>query len=79
MKQEEILRKIISENKDTAYGKEYGFAFVRNEEDYKTRVPVSEYADYTEWIDRMTEGEENVLTVYPIVSMLSECIGALLR
>lgn len=75
MKQEEILRKIISENKDTAYGKEYGFAFVRNEEDYKTRVPVSEYADYTEWIDRMTEGEENVLTVYPIVSMLKTSGG----
>ena len=42
----EFLQRIISENKDTEYGKKYNFDQVASMEDYRANVPVTEYSDY---------------------------------
>lgn len=60
------LHKLMKDNKDTEYGKRWGFGAIKNMEDYQRRVPVSAYSDYAEYVKRMGLGEENLLTVYGI-------------
>ena len=59
-----LLFKLLDENKDTEYGKKYDFANIHTIEDYKKKVPFSTYDDYEPYIRRMVEnGETNLLTV----------------
>ncbi len=60
--QQQLLRQIMSRNKDTEYGRTYGFASVRSFDDYRRSVPVVEYEAIRFHIDRVTRGETNVLT-----------------
>ena len=64
----ENLRQILSDNRDTEFGRAHGFAEITDIEEYRRRVPVMQYLDVHPYIERMRAGEENVLTVYPIVS-----------
>ena len=56
-----LLQQMMERNKDTEYGKEHGFAKVRSLADYRS-VPMIDYEDIRERIDRVTQGEKNVLT-----------------
>jgi hypothetical protein len=61
---EELLMKLLDENKDTEYGKKYDFASISSIEEYKEKVPLSTYDDYEPYIKRMVEDDEkNLLTV----------------
>lgn len=60
------LHKLMEDNKDTEYGKQWGFAAIKNMEDYQRRVPVSVYSDYEEYVEQMCLGKENLLTSYDI-------------
>lgn len=63
-----LLMKILEDNKDTEYGRKYGFAQIKTVEEYQKRVPLTTYADYKPYIYRMTEeGEQNLLTAYPVI------------
>ncbi|MDO5572490.1 MAG: GH3 auxin-responsive promoter family protein [bacterium] len=64
---EELLMKIVRDNADTEYGKANHFGEVKNIEDYKRLVPFSTYDDYAGYIARMIDGEENLITTYPII------------
>ena len=60
--QEKLLLELLSANKDTEYGKKYGFADISSIEEYQRRVPITEYEDYTGYIDRMvSNGEDNLI------------------
>lgn len=61
---EKFLLQVIEDNKDTEYGKKYNFANIKNYEDYKKNVPVITYSDIESYIDRMVDGEKNILTTY---------------
>ncbi|SDB11861.1 GH3 auxin-responsive promoter family protein [Eubacterium oxidoreducens] len=64
---EKLILDIVQDNKDTEYGKKYGFADIKSIEDYKKKVPFSTYDDYYPYIKRMIENdEEDLITVYPI-------------
>lgn len=65
--QERLLADIIYENRDTVYGKKYGFGSVRTAREYQERVPCSSYRDYEGYILRMIEGEGQILTQEPAV------------
>ena len=54
------LLTVIRDNKDTEYGKKYGFEDIKRVEDYRSRVPLTDYSDYEESIARMRNGEKNV-------------------
>ena len=73
------LLKIIDDNKDTEYGRKYGFADIRSVEDFQTKVPVITYDDVAGDLERMKNGEKNILTVYPFDHMneTSGSIGAM--
>jgi hypothetical protein len=64
--QAEVLRRILRDNADTAYGREYGFASIRSARDYSTRVPLADYDALAPWIGRMADGEARVLTAAPV-------------
>lgn len=60
------LRRLMEDNKDTEYGRKYGFAGISSTEDYQRQVPISDYPDYEEAIGRMERGEEEILTSYEV-------------
>lgn len=59
--QKEILMQIMDENKDTEYGKKIGFKDVKSIEDFQRIVPLSNYDTYSDYIDRMLDGEKNLI------------------
>ncbi len=59
--QEKILLQIMDENKDTEYGKKIGFKDVHSIEDFQRIVPLSTYDTYDNYVERMLEGEENLM------------------
>lgn len=60
------LMTILSDNRDTEYGKKYGFSDIHSFEDYRKKVPLVKYDDLKDYIRRMLDGEKNVLTAYPV-------------
>ena len=60
--QQRLLRSILERNQDTEYGKGYGFSSLKSLEAYRSNVPIIQYEDIRERIERMTRGETNVLT-----------------
>lgn len=63
----DFLKKLIEDNKDTEYGKKYHFDQIHSIDDFKRLVPLSNYDTYAPYIERMVNGERNLLTSYPIV------------
>ena len=63
----ELLMRIVRDNKDTEYGRKYGFAEIQSIEDYQSRVPITMFDDYAGYIYEMTEeGKTNLITAYPV-------------
>ena len=60
------LKTLLSDNKDTEYGKKYGFADIRSAADYAANVPLTTYEDY----DGISE-DPSRYTVYPVYKTLS--------
>lgn len=59
--QHEWLERLISTAKDTEWGKEFGYADITELETFKSRVPVSTYEDLEPRIQRILQGEQNIL------------------
>ena len=62
--QEELVLRIARENVNTTFGRKHGFDRIHNIADFRMRVPISCYDDYMEYIERISNGERNVLTAY---------------
>ena len=60
--QKNILFDYIARNKDTEYGKKYGFSNIKSVEEYRKAVPVCNYLDIASCAERMASGEKNILT-----------------
>lgn len=64
----DLLMKILQDNKDTEYGRKYGFADITSVEEYRQKVPFSVYDDYAPYIERMIKNNEtDLISVYPAV------------
>ncbi|CAM1334590.1 GH3 auxin-responsive promoter family protein [Tenacibaculum aestuariivivum] len=59
--QEKVFQYLISEGCKTVFGTDHDFVSINNYEDFKKRVPISDYEGLRSYIDRIVEGEENVL------------------
>ncbi len=59
---EALLQKILQTNKNTEYGKLHHFSEIRSIEDFRENVPISGYEDFAPYLERMKNGEENLLT-----------------
>lgn len=56
-----VLFKILSKNSNTEIGKKYNFEDIQSIKDYKEKVPLCNYSDFSEYINRMSKGEKNIL------------------
>ncbi len=59
--QEKLLLNLIRSCKDTAFGKDHGFESISSVEEYRKAVPIRDFEGHRPYIDRMVQGESDVL------------------
>ena len=59
--QEKIMMELVQTAAQTQFGKDHHFSNVRNYEDFKAAVPVRDYEALRFYIDKMVDGESDVL------------------
>lgn len=59
--QDELFGNLISQAQDTEWGKKYGYESIRDQEQFKKRVPIQDYESLKPYIERMLQGEQNIL------------------
>jgi len=59
--QEKTFQKLISQAKNTEFGKANNFDKISSYDDFKTLVPVCDYEELRPYIERVVNGEENIL------------------
>lgn len=56
------LKGYLQQNRDTAFGLQFGFKKITDYQGFAKRVPIQTWADIQPWIDRILKGEQAVLT-----------------
>ena len=59
--QNRIFRSLIKSAQNTAFGKDHRFEEIKSYEDFKARVPIVNYEKIKPYIERILEGEKDVL------------------
>jgi hypothetical protein len=59
--QRDVLLNLLNEAANTDWGQIYDFKSIRNEKEFRDRIPVQTYDDAKPYIERMMKGEKNVL------------------
>lgn len=61
-----ILRHMVQDNAQSDWGRALGFDRIGSVAEYQRRVPLSNWSDYEEAIQRIARGESGVLTAEPV-------------
>lgn len=56
-----IFQNLVRQGGKTAFGQEHHYADIKTYEDYKQAVPIRDYEAFSTYIDRIKEGQQNVL------------------
>ncbi len=64
--QREVLQDLVTSAQYTEFGKKYNFSRLFNIKAFKQTVPIHEYADVKPYIQRIMDGEPNVLWNTPV-------------
>ncbi len=64
--QREVLQDLVTAAQYTTFGKQHNFSTLFNIRDFKKSVPIQDYDSLRPYINRMMEGEENVLWNTPV-------------
>ena len=59
--QNEVLQRLLTKAKTTAWGEQYGYANLQGPQDFAEKVPLNTYENLFPWIQRSMEGESSVL------------------
>ena len=59
--QQKVFEKLISEAKNTAFGKDHDFKNISSFEDFAAKVPIRDYEALKPYVERVVSGEENIL------------------
>ena len=59
--QEKIFRQLVASARDTVFGRDHHFSEIRSYEDFKQAVPVRDYEDLKGYIERLKQGERDIL------------------
>jgi len=59
--QRETMFRLVETARDTEFGKKYGFQDINSIEDFQKQVPLSTYDEAKEYINRLRDGEMNLL------------------
>ena len=60
----------VRDNQGSAFGIAHGLADIRSPEDYQRQVPLADYDDHLPWINRIKDGEQNILTTAPVTRLV---------
>lgn len=60
--QKKLITELLRKNRNTEYGKKYGFGTIHSVREYQDSVPLTTYRDYAPYVERMLNGENNILT-----------------
>ena len=52
---------LVQSSKDTEWGRKFEYATIKNPDQYRERVPVQDYDSLKPFIERMMNGEQNIL------------------
>jgi hypothetical protein len=69
--QKKILLKILKRNKHTEYGKKYSFSKIKTIAEYKQKVPIIKFSDILTEVERIKNGEQNILTKDKVIYFAS--------
>lgn len=58
----ELLKSILQKNNQTTFGKEHRFLDINDYNDFKKNINIHEYEYFRPWINRIINGEKNILT-----------------
>eukprot|EP01125_Pyxidicula_operculata_P020042 TRINITY_DN7318_c0_g1_i1.p1 TRINITY_DN7318_c0_g1~~TRINITY_DN7318_c0_g1_i1.p1 ORF type:complete len:599 (+),score=101.79 TRINITY_DN7318_c0_g1_i1:200-1996(+) len=58
---EATLLSIINRNKDTSYGRDHRLSSIKSKTDFKNLHPLTRHEHYASYIDRVENGEQNVM------------------
>ena len=64
--QREVIQNLVTSAQYTEFGRKHGFSQIFSIKDFKKSVPISEYDDLKPYIERMMQGEQNILWNSPI-------------
>lgn len=59
--QTEWFRRLITHGKSTEWGRKYDYKNIKTYQQYTQNVPISKYEDIKPYIDRLRNGEQNIL------------------
>jgi hypothetical protein len=64
--QREVLQDLVTAAQYTEFGKQYGFSRLFSIKEFKKRVPLQDYEAIKPYVQRMMQGEENILWNTPV-------------
>ncbi|MCH2223299.1 MAG: GH3 auxin-responsive promoter family protein [Crocinitomicaceae bacterium] len=59
--QQELFQRHIEMGRKTEFGRKYNFDQIESYKDFKEKVPLQYYEDVKPWVDRLMEGEQQLL------------------
>ncbi|MEN8203458.1 MAG: GH3 auxin-responsive promoter family protein [Bacteroidota bacterium] len=59
--QQDVFTRLVDQAAKTTWGLQYGFDSIHSIEDFQQRVPISTYEDTKPYIERLRNGEQNLL------------------
>ncbi|MDF5719174.1 MAG: GH3 auxin-responsive promoter family protein [Rhizonema sp. PD37] len=65
--QEKFLRTLLQAHRETELGQKYGLRDIKTIEQFQEQVPILPYSSYEPYIERIVQGEKNILTADPVV------------
>ena len=65
--QEKFLLSLLSTYQNTEFGQNYELSQIKTVDQFRERIPILPYSSYQNYLDRIVQGEANILTPDPVV------------
>lgn len=65
--QEQQLLAILKRSQNSEFGRRHHFSNIRTADDFREFIPLSRYSDYADSIERIRQGQSNILTQEPVL------------
>ena len=66
-KQQKKLDNYVSKNKNTQFGILHKFHEIQDYDSFRENIPIQDYSDIAPWIEKIKNGENNILTREKVV------------
>lgn len=65
--QEQFLQDLLRVHQNTELGRKYKLSQIKTVEQFQEQIPILPYSSYESYIERICQGEQNILTAAPVV------------